>query len=273
MVSHFAGDMKLRRSAYLQEGRKALQRDLNRLEVWTKANHVRFNKAKFWALPLGRNRPISACYRLGEKWLESCLLEKDLGVLVDSQQNISHQCAQVTKKANGILSCVNNSVASRTRAVIIPCTQHWWKKTYNIRHRLEESGKIGADRIVKEGHIKHALSAWEDVCMAKFRKRRFGKGSPPALLMASDLLKSEFKNKSYLKETIKAIEPSDLAFVLGSISAGHFLNITSWDIGVGNSAMSEVKQMKQKAGLAEQGSSLGNKAIKERLMHGGSKAK
>ena len=80
---------------------------------------MRFNKAKCWVLPSGHNNPMQR-YRPEEDWLESCPVEKDLGVLVNSHLNMSQQYSQMARKPSSILACTRNSVASRSGEVTMP---------------------------------------------------------------------------------------------------------------------------------------------------------
>ncbi|KAJ7405351.1 hypothetical protein WISP_140073 [Willisornis vidua] len=78
------------------------------------------HQAKCRVLPLGHNNLLQH-YRLGQSGWRAAQWERTWRGWTTAAEHRA-VCAQLAKKASGILACMRNSVASRTRGVIIPCT-------------------------------------------------------------------------------------------------------------------------------------------------------
>ncbi|PKU41178.1 pol- hypothetical protein [Limosa lapponica baueri] len=147
----FADDTKLSGEVDTLEGRVTLQEDLHRLKEWSNKNLMKFNKDKRKVLHLRKHNP-GVQHRLGSTWLGSSSVERNLRVLVDNELNIGEQCAEVAKKAQSILGCINKGITSRDKEVIIPlysvllrphleyCVQFWsppYKKDVDRLERVQ----------------------------------------------------------------------------------------------------------------------------------------
>ncbi|GAB0188254.1 mitochondrial enolase superfamily member 1 [Grus japonensis] len=141
-LSKFADDTKLGGVTDTPEGCIAIWSDLDRLEKWADRNFMKFSKGKGQVLHLERKSPRYQ-YTVGAG---------------------NHRCregpggpggqqrALTAKKANDILGCIRQSIASRLREVILPlysalvkphleyCAQFWahqYKKQIELLERAQ----------------------------------------------------------------------------------------------------------------------------------------
>ncbi|GAB0185857.1 hypothetical protein GRJ2_001051000 [Grus japonensis] len=169
-LSKLAANTKLCGVVDTLEGRNAIQKNPDRLEKWVCANHMNFKKAKCKVLHMSQGNPKHN-YRLGEQWIESSPEEKDLGALVDEKLNITQYCALAAQKANHILGCINRSMTSRSREVILPlysalmrpyleyCIQLWcpqYKKDMDLLEQVQRATKLirGVEHLSYEDKLR-----------------------------------------------------------------------------------------------------------------------
>uniref|UniRef100_A0A803SZG5 Reverse transcriptase domain-containing protein n=1 Tax=Anolis carolinensis TaxID=28377 RepID=A0A803SZG5_ANOCA len=182
-IIKLAEDTKLEGIANTPEDRSRIQNDHNRLERWAETNKMKFNRDQCKILHFGRKNEMQR-YRMGDDaWLNSSTCETDLGVLMDNKLNMSLQCDAAAKKANGILACINRSIASRAREVMLPlysalvrphleyCVQFWAPQLTGDVDKLE-SVQRRATKMIKGLENKPYEEWLKELGMFSLQKRR-----------------------------------------------------------------------------------------------------
>ena len=142
----FADDTKIMRNVENEDDAKALQKDLDILESWSRKWLLTFNADKCHVLTLGKCEDIrhTERYQLYGNELEHVFEEKDLGVYIDSELKFDEHISNKVNKANAMVGLIRRSFSYLDGEL--------FKKLYTcfVRPHLEYAQSIWQPHLIKQ---------------------------------------------------------------------------------------------------------------------------
>lgn len=113
MIYMFADDTKLYKRISKNADRQQLQSDIDNLVTWSTKWKLLFNLDKCKVMTLGHPLDVSD-YTMTQNdgkriSVQRSYLERDLGIMIDSELNFSEHIHMVSKKANGIMAVIKRT--------------------------------------------------------------------------------------------------------------------------------------------------------------------
>ena len=104
----FADDTKIFRVIANEEDRGELQKDLNRLDIWSKDWLLKFHPQKCKFMTIGKDEK-NTNYTLKDQKLQKVMEEKDIGVTIDDQLEFESHISEKINKANKMFGLLGRS--------------------------------------------------------------------------------------------------------------------------------------------------------------------
>ena len=139
-VLKFADDTKVFRKVNTGGDQQHLQNYLDRLVKWSVKWQMLFNFGKCKCLHTGHGN-LDVNYKMGDTVQGTTVKEKDLGVTISADMQVSEQCGIAASKGNHIIGLIRRNTTYKDKKVIIPLY-----------------------KAIVRPHLEYCIQAWRPYC-------------------------------------------------------------------------------------------------------------
>ena len=118
-IYKFADDTKLFRKVKEIGDKQKLQDDIDKLVKWSEKWQMLFNFGKCKCLHTGSGN-TGLNYEMGGTILSKTVKEKDLGVTMNANMEVSGQCRIAASKGNQVLGMIRRNITYKDKSLIMP---------------------------------------------------------------------------------------------------------------------------------------------------------